>query len=263
MKKLALILGTVLCITSCSKDEIAVEYGSAKLSIEQGASVFVKGTSTTTPASDTYIVYTTKESSRIEELSGTYGSLKDKSITVPVGEYKVEAYNIAEDKAEEGRGEQRFYGTETLNVTAGNLSNVSLTCKMANARVSFVFDESFKNLFNVNHSTTPAKIVATSAANTSRKITYDNTTTLEENNGQIAYFNVVADNNALNFEITAVRKSDSQTKTYTQSINLQAQSWHKITIKASATSGQAGIGIVVDEAITSVEKDITVNPYEE
>lgn len=262
MKKLALILGAVLCITSCSKDEIAVEYGSAKLSIEQGASVFVKGTSTTTPASDTYIVYTTKENTKIEELSGTYGSLKDKSITVPVGKYKVEAYNIAEDKAEEGRGEQRFYGTETLDVTAGNLKEVSLTCKMANARVSFAFDESFKNLFDVNNSTTPAKIVATSAANNSRPITYDNTTTLEENNGQIAYFNVVTGNNALNFVITAVRKSDSQTKTYTKRIDLQAQSWHKITISASTTSGQGEIGIVVDESITSVENPITVNPYE-
>lgn len=262
MKKLALILGTALCITSCSKDEMAVEYGSAKLSIEQGASVFVKGTSTTTPASDNYIVYTTKESTKIEELSGTYGSLKDKSITMPVGTYKIEAYNITKEKAEEGRGEQRFYGTETLTVTAGSLKEVSLTCKMANARVSFIFDESFKNLFDINNSTTPAKIVATSAANTGRPVEYNNTTTLEENNDQIAYFNVVADNSALNFVITAVRKSDSATKTYEKSINLQAQSWHKITISASTTSGQAGIGIVVDESIATVEEPVTVNPYE-
>lgn len=261
MKKLTLMALAALCIAGCSKEETPIEYGSAKLSVEQGASVFVK--STTTQAPDTYIVSTsnTQNNTVVSALSGTYGTLKEKEITVPVGNYKVEAYNITETAAEEGRGAQRFYGSKELNVTAGTLSNVSFVCKMANARVSFAFDDSFKNMFDVENTTTPAKIVATSAANADRSIEYSNATSLAEDNSQIAYFNVSASNATLNFVITAVRKSDSQTKTYNRSITLQAQSWHQVTISASTGSGQAGIDITVDETITTVSNPITVDPY--
>ncbi len=260
MKKIALIVLAALSIAACNKTETPVQYGNVKLSIEQGASVFVK--SGVSEASDDYTVSTVDANNyAVDALSGAYGTIKEKQIAVASGNYTVSAYNITDIAAEENRGAQRFFGSEQLNVTAGALETVSFTCTMANARVSFTFDNTFKALFDVANETTPAKITASSVANSTREIEYDINATLAEDDSQIAYFNVSEEDATLNFTITAVRKSDSAVKSYSKSITLQKQSWHQITVKAATTSGSADISINVDESVTSVVHDVEVDPY--
>lgn len=260
MRNILTLIIACLCFAACSKEEAPTQYGNVKLSIEQGAAVFVK--SGTSEVSDNYTVATVDaDNDAVDALSGTYGSIKDKQIMVPVGNYTVSAYNITETAAETGRGAQRFFGSSPLAVTAGDLENISFTCTMDNARVSFVFDNTFKSLFDINNATNPAKVTASSAANSERKIEYNKDATLAEDDSQIAYFNVSQNDATLNFTITAVRKSDSAVKTYNKSITLQKQSWHQVTIKAATTSGSADISINVNETVTSVTHDIEVDPY--
>lgn len=263
MKKFLSIAFAALLAIACNKNEMPTQYGSVKLSIDQGASVFVKSEEPALPEiADDYIVSTTDaNSSIVNALSGTYGQIKDKQIAIAVGNYSVAAYNITAVEAEEGRGAQRFFGSKDTEVTVGELSQISFTCKMDNARVSFVFDDTFKQLFNTTDVNTPAKIVAHTVANSSRTIEYTHEATLAEDDSQIAYFNVDATDATLEFTITALRKSDSQVKTYTKTITLQKQSWHQVTIKAATSQGSADITINVDESIATVEHDIEVDPY--
>ena len=263
MKKFLSIAFAALLAVACNKNEIPTQYGSVKLSINQGASVFVKSEDPTLPEiADEYNVSTTDANSDIVDvLSGTYGQIKDKQIAVAVGNYTVSAYNITATAAEEDRGAQRFFGSESIEVKVGELSPISFTCKMDNARVSFVFDDTFKQLFNTTDANTPAKIVANTVVNTDRKIEYTNETTLAEDDPQIAYFNVDAEDATLKFTITALRKSDNQVKNYTKTITLQKQSWHQVTVKAATSQGSADITINIDESIATVEHEVEVDPY--
>lgn len=260
MKKILFVALAFMGLAACQKAEAPIQYGNVELSVEQGASVFVKGEVSEVP--DDYTVYTVDANEDVADaLSGSYGSIKGKQIAVPVGNYTVSAYNITETAAEEGRGAQRFLGSSPLAVTAGELETISFTCTMANARVSFVFDNTFTSLFNVSDGTTPAKVAATAAANPDRTIEYNKDATLSEDDSQMAYFNVSESDATLNFTITAVRKSDSAVKEYQKSITLEKQSWHQITIKAATTSGSADISINVDQTITPVTHDVEVDPY--
>ena len=263
MKKFLLVALAALFVISCDKNEIPTQYGSVKLSIDQGASVFVRSGENALPeVGDDYIVSTIDANSyAVEALSGTYGQIKDQQIAIAVGNYTVSAYNITAEKAIENRGAQRFFGSKDLEVKVGELNQVAFTCKMDNARVSFVFDNTFKQLFNVSDSENPAKVVAHAVANSSRTIDYTYESTLAEDDAQIAYFNVDETDATLKFTITAVRKSDSQVKEYTKTITLQKQSWHQITIKAATSQGSADIAIDVDESIATVQHDIQIDPY--
>lgn len=235
MKRIILLLLAAILAIACSKENPVEDSAMARVSIEQGSSLFVKST---TEAPDTYYVETfASGNTPFEELSGSYGDFKGKDFTLPAGSYTVTAYNITEEEAEEGRGLQRFFGSTEVALDPGSYKEISFICKMANARVSFLFDDSFKNYFDLENTASPALISASSAANPGRVVTYTGSTTLAEDDGQMAYFNVSDENPVLNFTIVACRKSDSQVKSFERSITLQPQSWHQIIIKAEGDSG--------------------------
>ncbi len=243
-----LLIAIVLFMASCSKSEIVYEYGNVRLSIGHNESVIVKSPAEEIPG--TYIVSAVNlQGESVPELNGEYSSIKERDIVLPVGSYTVSAYNITEEEAEMERGTQRFFGSTSFDIKAGELHQASFTCTMENARVSFVFDDSFKSIFDVENAENPAKVTVYTAANPSRKIEYTKDATLSEDDPQIAYFNVDSSDSALNFTITARRKSDSADKSYSKSFALQKQSWYKITIKAAANSGSDDVTVNMDAAL--------------
>ena len=225
---------SILVLWSCiNNDDIATGYGKVKFNIGQNKSMAdVK--SEVSEAPDSFIVSTTdSRNNEVEDLSGQYADFKKQEMIVPVGTYFIEAYNITEEQAEAGRGAQRFWGGKNLEVTASNVSFADFSCTMANARVSFTFDETFRNIYDMESTATPVKIVASTSKNPGRKIEFNKNATLEEGDSQVAYFNCDTENTVLNFTITARRKSGSQEKTFTQSIEFKPQNWYKITVKAN------------------------------
>lgn len=257
MKKLAIAaLAIMFMASACSKEEKPVEYGTATLSIEQGASVFVKAGN---PIDDTYEITSTADAFN----GKTYSQIQGQTFTMATGTYTISAENISETVAETDRGAQRFHGATEFEVTANSKANVSFECKMANARVSFTFADSFKEFFDVNNSTTPAKISAsTGTIGTDRTIEYNATATLAADDSQIAYFNTVPAGKTLTFTISACRKIDGVKKEYTKTISILPQYWHQVTISASTTSGQAGLEITVDQTITEATHPFTVDPFD-
>ncbi len=235
-----LFAGIIATLTGCISNDLSPEQGKIKLSISKNSSVIIK--STVTEAPDSFLVSTTDLSDKVyEELSGTYESLKGQEFIVPVGTYNMNVCNITEEKAEEGRGAQRFYGSQSIKVTPMSMNAIDITCTMANARVSFTFDDSFKNTFDITNAENPAKVVASTSKNTARQIEFSNAATLAEDDAQIAYFNTDAQGTFLNFTITARRKSDSSDKTFTHSIEIKPQSWYKITVKSADGTNEISV----------------------
>ena len=219
------------CINS---DDITGGYGKIKFSISHNSSVSVKGT--TAEAPDNFVVSTTDANNvKVDDLSGQYADFKRQEVIVPVGTYFIEAYNVTEEKAEEGRGVQRFFGSDTLEVAASSVNFADFTCTMTNTRVSFTFDETFKKAYDMESTENPVKVVVSTSKNPSRTIEFNKDATLAEDDPQVAYFNADEENTMLNFTITARRKSNSEDKTFTQSIEIKPQSWYKITVKATGS----------------------------
>ncbi len=259
MKKLAIAaLAIMFMASACSKEEKPVEYGTATLSIEQGASVFVKSAATEDEL-DNFQISATKNGSAVSELTKKYSDLKGQTITLSTGEYVVSAENISETEAEEGRGAQRLAGSNNLTIEAGKTSSINIACSMVNAKVTFTFADSFKAMFKEDDATTPATISAITAVNTHNRaaVTYSKDATLET---EEAFFTVDGSNSTLNFTITAVN-NNGETKTYNNTLTLEPKTWHKVTINGSSTNGSAGITITADKSMAEKPSSVDIDPY--
>ena len=115
--------------------------------------------------------------------------------TQPLGEnYVVMAEDITEEEAEsanDGWGCRRYAGlSETFSVVSKQTTFVTVPCRMANAGLSVVFDESFTSYFS-DYAVTTDDLRALKFSNT-------------ENSGKTAYYNTDADEqHSLDIAITA------------------------------------------------------------
>ncbi|MEG0518989.1 MAG: DUF4493 domain-containing protein [Bacteroidales bacterium] len=257
MNKLISAAVITVIAASCAKNEKPTEYGNISLTIEQGASAFVENsTKATATIPDEYqVVTTTAADAQVAAGTGTYGTLKG-GFTIPTGTgYKISAFNCSANDAEskpDSKGQQRFFGSSTFDITAGNLAVVTFTCSMANSKVSVGYDNSFASQFT-NYS-----VQVSSAVNTTRIIDFTNASTVDS---PVAFFNVDPTTPTLNIKITGTRKTDSVAKTYNQTITLLAKTWHKLSIKATSVSGSANLDITVDHSMAEVSSDISIDPY--
>lgn len=242
------------------------EYGKVTLSVNEGNTVYVKSENITEAGGD-YLVETLNSSSvAVSALSGTYSSLKGQTITVPVGSYTITSQNMTASQAEtenSGMGAAHYFGTGSFAVSASATpSNVSVTCTMANAKVTFDYDETFTDMFNMASATQVPTIVATpsNSLSGSRSVTFSGDVNHESD---ASYFTVASNGTTLSFTITAARLSDGVVKSYTSTtpVTLAAKTWHKVKIAASSNNGQAQITINVDGTISEAEEEITVDPY--
>lgn len=276
MRKLFLVAVAAMMLAGCGKEgydwgskeepQTGNEYGKVTLSVNEGNTVYVKSESITEANGD-YLVETLNSSSvQVSALSGTYSNLKGQTITVPVGSYTITSQNITASQAEaayEGMGAAHYFGKSSFAVSASATpSNVSVICTMANAKVTFDYDETFTNMFNMASSTQVPTIVATpsNSLTAGRSVTFTGDV---NHDGKAAYFTVASTGTTLSFTITAARLSDGVVKSYTSTtpVSLAAKTWHKVKIAASSNNGQAQITINVDGTIIEAEEEITVDPY--
>lgn len=260
MKKISTFVLLAFAIMACSKTENPVEYGKVALHIEQGARAFINlksGTKATETIPDTYKVATvTAGGAAVADGTGAYGTIKN-GFNLPAGKgYALSAYNCTEEEAlntPDSWGQQRFYGSTTFDVTAGNTANLSFTCQMVNAKISVTYDNSFVSQFD-NYL---VEVYAEAAPG--RKLSFDHTATPEN---PAAFFNVDQTDATLHITITGTRKIGNLPRSYTQVITLLPKTWHKLTVKATSVSGSADLNITIDNSVTEASSDISINPYE-
>lgn len=72
---------------------------------------------------------------------------KGKQFAMPAGSYTVEAHSHGFDGQASGFNNPYYYGSSTTTVTAGKTISATVTCTLANVKVSVQFDSEFKKAF--------------------------------------------------------------------------------------------------------------------
>lgn len=161
--------------------------------------------------------------------------------TQPLGEnYVVMAEDITEEEAEsanDGWGCQRYAGlSETFSVVSKQTTFVTVPCRMANAGLSVVFDESFTSYFS------------------DYAVTTDDLRALKFNtNGRIAYYNTDANGrHNLDIAISASAGWDGTVR-LRRSLTLQRGKIIRLKVKLNSpepTEGNITLSISYDDEFT-------------
>lgn len=137
-----------LSVASCRVAEKGEGYIYINLESVVGSNIDIEpATKAEVEASENYIV-------DIDGTLYTYGDIKSTPISLPIGEYKVQAYNCTQADAQEGNGKPRFASEIiTIDIQVGQTHNLSLQCTMVNSRFTFAYDAAFETEFDTATST--------------------------------------------------------------------------------------------------------------
>ena len=208
--------------------------GSVSFSISEDNSLLSKAV---LPCPDDFIVGTINSSTAsVAALSGTYGTLKDKVITIATGDYITSAYNKTKEEAlagNAGRGEKRIFGeSESYSVREAQVTAVSIKCEVVNSSVNIIFRESFTDAID------NGRVTVWNAE--SRKISFSTA-----NEGE-AFFDP-EDGQTVTLLITGTRKSDNVPVSQITNISICARTAYSINLGVNSSS--APINITVDDAM--------------
>ncbi len=183
-----------------------------------------------------------------------YSELKD-LLSLTATKYSLFIENFDENNAltmNSGRGAQRFTANQSFTINVGEYTEISATCKTANARVSVNIKDIFKKVFK------SAEIRVYETSNPSRVLTFDITSRVDDELS-FAYFNI-DENPEIALEISAVTH-EGTLKTISNKQIIEAQNWYKLNIGADTIYGDASVGILVDVSTVKVDIDVDIDPY--
>lgn len=160
-------------------------------------------------------------------------------ITIPSGEYKIEAANGDQQLA--AFEAPYYYGSKDFTINIQELTSVDMVCRLANVKATVQYTEKFvAEVENI-------EVLVTNG--------YDAALVYTPTEVRSGFFAVPADGR-LQVTVTGLRKSDGKPLTETQYIgNVEARQWHKITINI-ATNGTTAVGIVIDTEL--IDKDVEI-----
>lgn len=152
MKKLLALAGIALIAAACTNnDEPVQECGQINLTLENSTAPEIEVSTRTvtdlteTDAKDYNIQVLQNDNVKLE--STNFLTFKNTTFIFPIGSgYTVTAESCTEEvgqSANDGVGQIRYFGTSApFEVRTNEISNVKVTCTMANAKVSIAYDES-------------------------------------------------------------------------------------------------------------------------
>lgn len=265
MKHLLVLAGIALMAAACTgNDEPVQGYGQINLSLGNTVNPEIEVSTrayqilSTDEAKDYWIEVLQNGKSVLEPTN--YLNFMNTNPIFPSGEgYAVAAQSCTEEEAQTangGAGQVRYTGTsDAFAIAVSSTSDVTVSCTMANAKVSIVYDEEFTKYF------TDYKVTVYEASNESRKIEFDANGKYTPSQGGSAYdavfFNIDQDP-TLKCEISGTYKGILRKAGTT--VNLEAAKWYKLKVKISP-SGHIDLNIGVDNTVTDTEVDVEVNPY--
>ena len=262
MNKLLVLAGIAMMVAACTgNDEAVQEYGQINLTLENSIVPDIEVNTraandlTEEEAKNYNIQVFQNGTTKLE--STNYMTFKNTTFIFPVGEgYTVTAESCTEESAKtanDGTGCVRYFGTSAaFAINTNAVSNATVTCGMANAKISIVYDEIFTQVF------TGYTVTVYTEADPTRRIVFDENGKCIDGAYDTVFFNIDSDNQNLKCEVTGTYKGN--VRTGTQTIALEAAKWYKINVKTSA-SGQIGLGIAMDDTVTETPEDVEVNPY--
>jgi len=254
MKKTIIIAAALVAMTACNKNLIEVspvaEYGTISLGVSTDTEVVVtKGEPVALDPADAadYIVSLTGSQ---KNWTKAFSEITEEDRKMPAGNYTMTAQNISDEAAVDGNGKMLLKSDETaVVVEAGDNTDVTLVCEVANSKVTVDFEDGFDQIFSFE-SAEPVVLDPTG-----RNISMTPGEHAVEGT-EAAWFN---DGTTVNWTLSVVVESTSQPKTYNGSFAVTAGTWNQLTFKAGK-NGSISLVIKVDETIVEVPVEETIDP---
>lgn len=215
-KKIVFLLATVAFVLSCAVDEKPSQQGFIHLSS-------VSGEMPDELALDAFGSYTIVLSCGDKVIcSSPYNELDAPVKVACDAGYTVEAYNITDEQALEGRGCLRLYGlSEPFSVAPEDHHTVSLVCKPSNAKLTVGYTSGFLAKYS------DVIVRAFEPSLPERVVNFDiNATTQSQE--QFAFFNIDEDP-AVCVEVEAITSS-GDTNVFSRRFPIAAGQWLKLNI---------------------------------
>lgn len=187
----------------------------------------------------------------VEETTNFDTEWKGKTFTLPVGTYTIKASSAGFDGKTSGFEKPYYTGSTTVTIENGKTANPSVTCTLANVKVSVQFDESFTKAFSA------AKVTVDDNADNA------GISPLDFEMGKTAqsgYFPVT--------DLKAVVSATNQhgvTNTQTDEITgVKARDHYILQYKVGGTgNGNGNVSITVDESTKTYTYTVTISTFEE
>lgn len=260
MKKLITFAGVALMLAACANEETIIESGQIALSLNASTDVEVSAATravtnlTDEEAANYNIQVFQGDVKRLEPVK--YDAFKTTKMVYPIGsDYTVTAESCTEEEARTANqnwGQVRYAGvSEPFAIRTNETTATTVTCRMANAKVSIMYDETFKEVF------TEYSVSVHALGDEGRKCSFTSSATFES---PVAYFNVTGATPKIVCEVSA--NFNGNNKTSTLEIDMAAAKWYKVTVKTSAAGKINLSSISVDDTVTEENQECPVNPYE-
>ena len=258
-----MLLGAV-CLYSCSSEmEEVEEFGYLSLELNTLVSTHTRAVTALPGAYDARTLHV-----ELRKADGTIVLQTDEykennvpaefrgNIRLTPGTYTIEAHSANWDGSDAGGEEAAYYaGETTVTVTKNTVKAASVTCTLANVKVTVNYDKSFIDYF------TNVKTLVSSTIAGVHEQTFnmpEDNATVTSVSGGTAYFPV----GGLNFRLTVTSKSSNQN--YWQDFSIAASEVHardyfKVNFKVSDSGTQDGITVYRDETTTTYTYDVYFN----
>ncbi len=257
MRKSALFIVLILCAAAaCNKVCLTEEqqFGSVRLALSSDVEVVVDTKADDAVDYSDFLVNITGETFIGNTFSADY-LYKEMTgdMPVPYGYYHVYAQSCAEEEAEAGLGKVRYCGvSDQVDILSQTPALVTVTCTMANGKVSLTFDDSFLEDF------TDVKAELKVGDRTV------SLTSVQANSSEV-FFNVEPSGSGLVYIVygtVAAGTEQERRVSYSNSgspLTLLPAKWAKITIRSNH-NGLIGPGIDVDDSMDSNGMTEIINP---
>lgn len=293
MKRVIFIVLAFVVLQACTKDNSHLREGLLSFGIAGGEGVMVQTragdddvlrskATAALPCGDysNFIVNAGSAGVGNDLIGGAvFSDVENEKFIVKEGRYEASAYNITEQEAHPaaGFGSVRYYGVKYFDVTAGELTSVTIPCAITNSIVSVVVDENFLKAFDYNETTIT---VSTDALGSERPLSFTAENGHLLKSGDAAATTPDAAKSAfypaetyLYFTIRARLNSlggNGAVKTYSckgdlsadgATVKTTAATWHKIVISADLSNAPQGITIKVGQKQETISNGISINGY--
>ncbi len=255
MKKTLIAAAALVAMVGCNKSLIespavdANEFGTINLGVSASTEMVVTKAVTTEADLTDYEITLKKDGTVKWTKTYTEVSADESLWKVPAGNYSVLVENVTVDEVYDEthtKGQVRVSGEEDVVVYPGIASPCEVNCTPKNSKVSFLYTEAFKNVFDVEDEAT-AVTVTDGTKNFTMKMS-EAVEGLDKAALDAAFY----EPSELTWELK-IKNGKGELKTYTSKVTTKIATWTHVTFNTGDVNGTINVTITVNDKIENVE----------
>ena len=224
----AAIVGLITSACSKNSEEEMLAVGELQLNLNQNTeNILITGVKTTLNTDDFKVIIEDDQGAEVK----SYDRFADipSSVELPVGDYTVVAKSG--DLTDAAFDSPYYEGEASFSIQSGNTTSATVTCTMANVKVSVVYSDDI---------TTNYDSYSTAVDNGTATLTFD------MNENRSGYFSVAT----LNVNVSLEKNGTTTTKTV--QIETNANEHHTLNIKSAENTSASAANITVESSVQSL-----------